>query len=446
MINLEKVKEKMIKIFRKDSKGLYIEQSSINKNFDQEEIEFILNLQKEGKFRIVNDVTTKKDRSPLVRDMDYGKYHDMQERDISVIAKFEYDSNGNLVFEDYDELDKFLEEQFIPENVVMMKKRKSVDKEGNLYPFIQLNKVTKLRLSELEEKHVMEYLKSKGITVRGIDSSIDQEFENYDYYRTYKNQMLPQELTPDETLQKIAIYQATKDPVIREQIILGNLRLVPYIAYKYGIMYGIDSKLLESYGYEGLIVSLDKFDLSFGFKFSTFTVPYITGYIKKGVAEMITDYGKNSAWKINYLRDKKIVEEAKGEKLEDNLDLAVDITKLMIRDGSISEVSYNDNINRIKLFCSESIDELMQQDDELGKDERYYDDNVDEVDQPVRSNESLTVDESQEFNGKVDNNLLRDALNKVLSTLEPREEKVLRLRFGLDDGQTRTLEEVGHFF
>ena len=154
MINLEKVKEKMVKIFKKDSKGLYIEQSSINKNFDQDEINFILNLQKEGKFRIVNDVTTKKDRSPLVRDMDYGKYQDMQERDISDIAKFEYDINGNLVFENYDELDKFLEEQFIPENVVMMKKRKSEDSEGNLYPFIQLNNV--LKKLEISRQHAAE--------------------------------------------------------------------------------------------------------------------------------------------------------------------------------------------------------------------------------------------------------------------------------------------------
>ena len=446
MINLEKVKEKMVKIFKKDSKGLYIEQSSINKNFDQDEINFILNLQKEGKFRIVNDVTTKKDRSPLVRDMDYGKYQDMQERDISDIAKFEYDINGNLVFENYDELDKFLEEQFIPENVVMMKKRKSEDSEGNLYPFIQLNKITKLRLSDLEVKHAMEYLKSRGITVRGIDSSIDQEFDNYDYYRTYKNQMLPHELTSDETLQKLAIYQATKDPFIREQIILGNLRLVPYIAYKYGIMYGIDSKLLESYGYEGLIMSLDKIDLSLGYKFSTFAVAHIKGYIKKGVEEMMTEYAKRSVWNSDYLRCKKIVEDAKGEKLEDNLDLAVDITKLMIRDGSISEENFNHNINRIKLICSESIDELMQQDEELSKDEKYYDDKVDEVDQYESSVESLMIDESQEFNGKVDNNLLRDALDKTLSTLKPIEEKVLRLRFGIDDGRSRTFADVGLIF
>ena len=50
----------------------------------------------------------------------------------------------------------------------------------------------------------------------------------------------------------------------------------------------------------------------------------------------------------------------------------------MIREGSISEASYNQSIRRIRLICSESIDELSQF-DELFKDERFYDDKVDEV-------------------------------------------------------------------
>ena len=78
-------------------------------------------------------------------------------------------------------------------------------------------------------------------------------------------------------------YRVTKDPVIREKLILANLRLVPYVAREYYAYSGYSQEDLESAGYEELVRLIDKFDLSRGAKFSTFAVKSLLGAMQNEV-------------------------------------------------------------------------------------------------------------------------------------------------------------------
>lgn len=439
-LDIESIIKTIQPIIERDKNGnVCVKKSELLKRFSKDELKFILKTIN-GKVNIIDDTTEKKDRSPLVRDMNYGffKTHDIESLDIPDKAKYSFDENGYLIYEDTESLDQFLEEDFIPNNVFMMRKRGQSKKDNNLYPFIQLNKIVKLRLSDLEVKYILEYLNNLGICVRGIDSTIDQEFENYDYYRTYKSEILPKALTSTETLIKISKYQQLQEKKdnmtneekqeafkLRKEIILGNMRLVPWVAYKYEIMYGINRNLLESYGYEGLIKSLDKFDLDYGCMFSTFAVSYIKNYIKSGVEEIITETSQRCIWNSYFVKCKKIVEEVSGETLAENINLANDISELMVRMGYISEREYERNILRIKMIFSESIEELIIKNKDFESENLSY-----EVD----------------FDLDIDKELLKERIDAALKTLTPREAEVLRLRFGLDGGEQMTQKEIGKIF
>lgn len=414
------------KLIERDKNGSeFILMSNLYKVFSENDIDIVLNyIRYFLNIAIINDVITEKDRSPLVRDMEYGKVetYDIQDKDIPKVAQIEY-ANNNLVFDDYEALDEFLENEFIPVNVRLMKKRKSEDPNGNLYPFIQLNKIVKLKLSELELKHVMEYLKNQGIYVRGIDSTIDQDFENYDYYRTYKNQPLPKNISSDETLIKLDIYNKTKSKEVKKEIIVDNLRLVPWVAYKYSLMYNIDSKELESYGYEGLIRCVDKFNINCGYKFSTFAVSYIRGFIKRGISEIYSKQGKRDRWLIDFIRCKKIVEEIQCKKLEDNISLAPEIANLMLADGSISEQNYKLTLRRIYLICSDSFENI---------------------------NENYVFYESEDECSVIDDKVfleqLRNSFNETIVMLNQQEQNVIILKYGLDGEEQRSLSEIAKIF
>ena len=407
----------------------------------------------------------KEDRSPLVRDFDSGEVKGelLEEIDVPVYAEIQYDTFGNIIHEDYSKLDKFLENEFIPNNVRMMKKRKSEDEQKNLYPFIQLNKVVKLKLSELEFKHTLEYLKKIGIMVRGINSTVDSEFENYDYYRTYRSKMLPETLTNEELESKFLEYKKTNNPVIREQLILANMRLVPWIAYKYAMFYDdISVEEFESYGYEALIKAVDNYELR-GNTFSSYACVYIRSAMKTAVSTTLLKYkGKRTDWDYKFARAKKIVEDEENERLIDNPELAERIADFMLINKDIKEENYAENLRRIRLLSTESLDELLDRgkiareaeefDLEYHNPEAYdhllsldvlngYD--LDEIkNTDYESIEEQLVSEDNILD-KIDLINLKKDLNEVIKTLTDREQFVIRQRFGLDDGKVKSLDEVG---
>jgi len=123
-----------------------------------------------------------------VKNNNYGmvEANGLQEFDKAVIAKIDYSAAGEKIYEDYTALDDYLENKFIP-NYVLMKRRKNAKGEREYVLSIALNHILGLMLSEAEFQYVMNYLKDKNIYVGGKDISVEGEFENYDYINTYKS-------------------------------------------------------------------------------------------------------------------------------------------------------------------------------------------------------------------------------------------------------------------
>lgn len=275
--------ERELQIFDKYLKGIIYEENGNKKvfkeNLDKLKIfhsdkNLVLNIMKKLKIRIVDKKVIKLKKDSSVKNNNYGmvEANGLQEFDKAVIAKIDYSAAGEKIYEDYTALDDYLENKFIP-NYVLMKRRKNAKGEREYVLSIALNHIVDLMLSEAEFQYVMNYLKDKNIYVGGKDISVEGEFENYDYINTYKSFSLPK-VSSTETLKKIQLYQDTYDSILREEIIKDNMYLVNFVAYKYAAYTGIDLYELESYGYEGLMVALEKFDLSYNCTFSTYAIAY----------------------------------------------------------------------------------------------------------------------------------------------------------------------------
>ena len=160
-MNLEKyVLESVLRpIINNDQEGEYILEEDYDKlTLSYNERKFIDDTMKKYNIALRKEMITRKERPSTVKEYEYVKLESSGniDRDTPVKSDIEYNEYGTLIFENYDELDRFLEQEFIPNKVTLKKKVGSHD--GKLYPFIQLSSIVKLRLSEPENKHILEYL------------------------------------------------------------------------------------------------------------------------------------------------------------------------------------------------------------------------------------------------------------------------------------------------
>lgn len=395
------------------------------------------------------DLITKVDRSPLVRDLDYGQIASIEREkyDETVYSTIEYNQNGTPVFENYEKLEKFLDKDFIP-NCIQTKKVK--DKETGdieLYSSIQLNKLTKLKLSEQELKHAIEFLEERDIRVAGINSTLDSEFGNYDYVVTYKAHHLPVKMSWEEQRKLFEEYSQTKNEKIREKLIVANMRLVPFITFKMTYTYNADIEELNGYGYEALVKAFNKFDLSKGCRFSTFAYTTIRREIYRNLPELLG--WKNIAMYRAYNDAIKAIEEYQIEQgIQEKIDF----------DSVCDLIAYDLNIpfdrvkNEIKngTFKVESVDQIAERErDRINSEDSYRQDmsamnNYDIAEET--GNSYLYRDSNNDPSEVVANNFLHDALMEVLDTLTDRESDILKMRSGLHDGREHTLNEVGYIF
>ena len=308
----------------------------------------------------------------------------------------------------------------MPENVQMKVNRSP--KKGEPYPSVQLNKLVDLKLNEKEFEHAINYLSTLGIRVGGLSVDLDGEFDNYDYISTYYTAVLPEPLNQSEQLDLFIKYNELKDETIRseirEKLKLSNLRLVPFCAYRLALRHDIDKKELESYGYEGLIDAIEKFNPYMGYKFSTYAKYYIEGYIKKNIP-ILKHLPINTYYRFHLY--KQVVEQEFDRKFtpEDD-EMLEDIIELMVSNGEITN-DYAIKLRNIFKYIGTSYEKVTENND-------------------IINNNSDDLDSIVEFES------LQTELNNVIDTLDPREASVIRLRFGLIDGKMRTLEEVAKIF
>lgn len=202
----------------------------------------------------------------------------------------------------------------------------------------------------------------------------------------------------------------------REHLVTANSRLVISVAKKY-MGRGVHFLDLIQEGNIGLIRATKKFDYRRGHKFST----YATWWIRQAVTRAIADQGRTIRVPVHM-----------GDQINKLLRLQHQLTQRLGRDPSVDELAEALEVSPRKI---ENMIQVARRPLSL---ETPTDDEEDSVlGDFIEDNEAPAPDESATYN------LLREHLTQVLDDLPPREVRILQLRYGLLDGQSYTLEEVG---
>ena len=302
-----------------------------------------------------------------------------------------------------------------------------VDQMEKVFDFLEASGVDVLRITDnsgdellLDNDMDMEGMEDEEeVELDKIDLSVPEGVSIEDPVRMYLKEIGKVSLLSADEEIELAKRMEKGDEAAKKRLAEANLRLVVSIAKRY-VGRGMLFLDLIQEGNLGLIKAVEKFDYRKGYKFST----YATWWIRQAITRAIADQARTIRIPVHMVEtinklirvSRQLLQELGREptpaEIAEEMDMPVDRVREILK------------ISQEPVSLETPIGE--EEDSHLG--DFIQDDNV-----PVPADAAAFT-------------LLKEQLVEVLSTLTDREQKVLRLRFGLDDGRARTLEEVGKEF
>ena len=300
----------------------------------------------------------------------------------------------------------------------------NADQMEKVFDYLEANNIDVLRISEDTEDDVdvdIDIIISDedDVDVENIDLSVPEGVSIEDPVRMYLKEIGKVPLLSAEREIELAQRMEEGDEEAKKELAEANLRLVVSIAKRY-VGRGMLFLDLIQEGNLGLIKAVEKFDYHKGYKFST----YATWWIRQAITRAIADQARTIRIPVHMV-----------ETINKLIRVSRQLLQELGREPSPEEIAAEMNmpVDRVREILKIS-QEPVSLETPIGEEEDSHlgdfikDDNV-----PVPADAAAFT-------------MLKEQLEDVLSTLTDREQKVLRLRFGLDDGRARTLEEVGKEF
>ena len=302
-----------------------------------------------------------------------------------------------------------------------------VDQMEKVFDFLEASGVDVLRITDnsgdellLDNDMDMDGMEDEEeVELDKIDLSVPEGVSIEDPVRMYLKEIGKVSLLSADEEIELAKRMERGDEAAKKRLAEANLRLVVSIAKRY-VGRGMLFLDLIQEGNLGLIKAVEKFDYRKGYKFST----YATWWIRQAITRAIADQARtiripvhmvetiNKLIRVSRQLLQELGREPTPEEIAEEMDMPVDRVREILK---ISQEPV-------------SLETPMGEEEDSHLGDFIQDDNV-----PVPADAAAFT-------------LLKEQLVEVLSTLTDREQKVLRLRFGLDDGRARTLEEVGKEF
>ena len=297
-----------------------------------------------------------------------------------------------------------------------------------VYQYLEAHGVDVLRISEndadvdsllLLSDDDMNLDDEEEVDMENLDLSVPEGISIEDPVRMYLKEIGKVPLLSAEEEIELAQRMEQGDESAKKRLAEANLRLVVSIAKRY-VGRGMLFLDLIQEGNLGLIKAVEKFDYRKGYKFST----YATWWIRQAITRAIADQARTIRIPVHMV-----------ETINKLIRVSRQLLQELGREPSPEEIAeeMNMSVERVREILKIS-QEPVSLETPIGEEEDSHlgdfiqDDNV-----PVPADAAAFT-------------MLKEQLEDVLSTLTDREQKVLRLRFGLDDGRARTLEEVGKEF